>query len=98
MQDHSNFNASYDTGSNVENRFCRLVAYCALSPRYLQKMISLENSIFSIKSNLLTPETTVEAKWQKTRLKKLDFKRTVFLRYPGRSRDEFFDKNKNSLK
>jgi hypothetical protein len=29
MQDHSSFNASYDMGSNLENRFCHLAAHCA---------------------------------------------------------------------
>jgi hypothetical protein len=28
MQDHSSFNASYDMGPNLENRFCRLAAHC----------------------------------------------------------------------
>ena len=28
MQHHSSFNASYDMGLNLENRFCRLAVHC----------------------------------------------------------------------
>ena len=32
MQHHSSFNASYDMGLNLENRFCRLAVHCAPPP------------------------------------------------------------------
>jgi hypothetical protein len=37
MQHHSSFNASYDMGLNLENRFCRLAVHCAPYPSKIEK-------------------------------------------------------------
>ncbi len=51
-------------------------------PGYIQKMISLENAIFSMKSRVLTCKIIGELKSQTTGLQKFYFERNHFLKVP----------------